>query len=190
MPRFHLDRTAIATFGAIATIALVAAVAAPPEAHAAPAKGCFAACLADRPMKSDDYYAFAGTVRQCRDRCDAAALDQLKAAGLYEAYAGCKAEPLSKEEFRDLRAKNASWQAHMNTFTWDVTNPLPNKILTEIEVQTQDMNLSTITFTSGAIIAPNASGTFVVPDFFDGYPAVRYATKVRGAKACIIPPKS
>lgn len=188
MPRIHLDGLRVASCGAIAMVAALAVLAAP--AHAAPVKGCFAGCLADRPMKNDDYYAFADTVRQCRDRCDAAALDQLKASGLYEAYAGCKAEPLSKEEFRDLRAKNSSWQAHMNTFTWDVTNPLPNKILTEIEVQTQDMNLSTITFTSGTIIPPNASGTFVVPDFFDGYPAVRYATKVKGAKACVIPPKS
>lgn len=153
---------------------------------ATPARSCFAACVAERPMKSDDYFVFADIVRQCRDRCDAAALDQLKSTGLLSAYRSCTPEPLNKEEFRDLRAGNPSWQAQMNTFTWDVTNNLPDRILTEIEVQTQDMNLSTITFTAASVIGPGQTGTFVVPDFFDGYPAVRYATKVRSAKACTI----
>ncbi|WP_181705485.1 hypothetical protein [Chthonobacter rhizosphaerae] len=156
-------------------------------ASAAPARGCFAGCMAERPPKTDDYFQFADTVKQCRDRCDAAALDDLRKSGLYEAYASCTPEPLSKEEFRDLRAENPSWQAQFNTFTWDVTNRFKDKILTEIEVQTQDMNLSTVSLVATSIIAPDKSGTFVVADFFDGYPAVRYATKVRGAKACTIP---
>lgn len=171
-----------ALFGAIA---MMAGLAATTPAQAA-AKGCFAGCMAETPPKNDDYFAYQQIVRACRDRCDAAALDQLKADGLYEAYAACKPEPLTKTEFRDLRASNPSWQAQFNIFSWDVTNTLPDKILTEIEVETQDMNLVNVSFTASTVIAPKQSGTFVVEDFFDGYPAVRYATKVRGAKACTI----
>lgn len=173
---------------ALAPLALVlATLGVISPGHAAkPPRGCFAACMAERPPKTDDYFAYSKVVGECRDQCDAAAIDKLKADGLYATYAACTPEPLSKEEFRDLRAGNPSWQAQFNIFTWDVTNTLPDKILTEIEVQTQDMNLVNVTFQANTVIAPNQSGTFVVADFFDGYPAVRYATKVRGAKACTI----
>lgn len=175
----------IAAPGAAVLALIGLAGLAPPALAAGP--GCFASCMAERPPKTDDYYAFADTVKLCRDRCDALALEGLKTTGLYEAYAACTPAPLSKEDFRDLRANNPSWQSQFNTFTWDITNPFKDKILVEIEVQTQDMNLSTVSLTSAGVIAPGQSGTFVVPDFFDGYPAVRYATKVRGAKACTLP---
>lgn len=172
------------TGASLALAAALGALSAP--AGAAPARTCFAACMADKKPVTDDYFRFADDVKLCRDRCDAEALDGLKTAGLLAAYRACTPEPLTREEFRDLRAKNPSWQSQFNTFTWDVTNTFPDKILVEIEVQTQDMNLSNVSLVSTGIIAPNREGTFVVPDFFDGYPAVRYATKVRGAKACTI----
>lgn len=166
--------------------AVIIAATAVPAASAASAGGCFATCMAAHPPKTDDYFNFADDVKGCRDRCDADALGRLKSSGLYEAYAACKPVPLSKQEFRDLRAANASWQSQFNVFLWDVRNIFKDKVLTGIEVKTQDMNLIDVTLTADGVIAPGEAGTFVIPDFFDGYPAVRYATKVVGVTACAV----
>lgn len=165
----------------------VALLAATSMEVGAASPSCFAACMADHKPKTDDYFAFAGDVKACRDECDAAALASLRDKGLYDAYAACKPEPLDKAEFRELRAANPSWQAQFNVFTWEVRNILSKRIITEIEVTTQDMNLLPVSFTAVTVIPPDETGTFVVTDFFDGYPAVRYATRVRGAKACTLP---
>lgn len=154
---------------------------------AAVTKSCFTGCMSERKPTSDDYFKFSDDVRACRDQCDAAAIHKLRDGGLYDAYAACEAKPLSKEEFRELRAANSSWMSAFNIFTWDVRNIFPNKLLTEIEVRTQDMNLLNVSFVSQSVIPPGELGTFVVTDFFDGYPAVRYATRVVGAKACDLP---
>ncbi len=158
-----------------------------PATAAGPARGCFATCMAPFAPKSDDYFPFAAHVKECRDRCDAAALDALKASGAYAALSACKPAPLSKQEFRDFRAANPSWQAQFNVFLWDVRNIFKDRILTGITVKTQDMNLIDVELTADSVIAPETAGTFVIPDFFDGYPAVRYATKVTSVSACAIP---
>ena len=166
---------------------LAAAVAAGTgSAGAAPAGGCFSTCMAGHPPKTDDYFAFADDVKACRDRCDADALDRLKSSGAYAAYASCKPAPLSKQEFRDLRAANPSWQSQFNVFLWDVRNIFKDKVLTGIEVKTQDMNLIDVSLVADGVIAPGEAGTFVIPDFFDGYPAVLYATKVTSVTACTV----
>jgi hypothetical protein len=175
----------IRLLGALAAVAVVGAAAS--GAEAAAAKGCFADCMAAHPPTTDDYFAFADDVKGCRDRCDAQAIEGLKASGLYDAYAACTPEPLSKTEFRDLRAANPSWQSQFNVFLWDVRNIFPDRLLTSIEVKTQDMNLIDVSLTADGVVAPGASGTFVIPDFFDGYPAVRYATKVTSVSACRLP---
>jgi hypothetical protein len=169
--------------GAVLAATVVAGMA---PAAAAPAGGCFATCMAAHPPKTDDYFNFADDVKACRDRCDADALGRLKSSGLYETYAACTPVPLSKQDFRDLRAANPSWQSQFNVFLWDVRNIFKDKVLTGIEVKTQDMNLIDVNLTADGVIAPGEAGTFVIPDFFDGYPAVRYATKVVGVTACTV----
>ena len=153
---------------------------------AEPIRGCFAACMADHPVRNDDHFAFADSVRGCRDSCQAATLEAMKASGLYAKYAACKPEPLPLQAFRDLRAANPSWQAQFNVFLWDLRNTLPDVILTGITVKTQDMQLIDVELESEGLIPPGETGTFVIPDFFDGYPAVRYTTKVTKAMGCKI----
>lgn len=166
---------------AAATLAVVAV-----SAPAVAGPSCFATCMTDHKPTTDDYFAFADDVKACRDRCDASALESFKKSGLYTAYAACTPVDLDREAFKTLRSSNPSWQAAFNVFLWEVTNPLEDVVLTEIEVVTQDMNLINVSLTAATVIAPGESGTFVIPDFFDGYPAVRYATKVTGAKGCKI----
>lgn len=169
---------------ALAAAGTAVSLAASAPAAAAPAQSCFSVCMAPFAPKTDDYFPFASHVKQCRDRCDLKALDGLKTSGAYDDYAACKPEPLSKQDFRDLRAANPSWQAQFNVFLWDVRNIFPDRVLTGVTVKTQDMNLIDVELTGEGLIAPEASGTFVIPDFFDGYPAVRYATKVTAVTAC------
>lgn len=167
--------------------ALVAAGSAA-AAAATPARTCFESCMAPYAPKSDDYFPFANHVKACRDRCDGEAIADLKATGSYAAYAACKPEKLDLEDFRALRAANPSWQAQFNVFLWDVRNIFPDRLLTGIEVRTQDMNLVDVDLAAEGLIPPGGAGTFVIPDFFDGYPAVRYATKVTSVSACRVAP--
>lgn len=154
----------------------------------APARAdCFSACIAADPVVSQDHFKMADGVRACRDMCTSEALDGLRKVGLYEAYAACKPRALTRDEFRAVRAASASWRQQLNIFTWEVRNIFPDKLLTGIEVATQDLNLSTVSVSAASVIPPNSTGTFVVPDFFDGYPAVRYATKVATIIACDLP---
>ncbi len=154
-------------------------------AAAAQPQGCFATCMAPFAPKSDDYFPFANHVKECRDRCDAAALDALKSSGAYDAYAACKPAPLSKQEFRD---SGRPIRPGRRSSTSSVGRPqhLPEPHPHGITVKTQDMNLIDVELTADGVIAPDKAGTFVIPDFFDGYPAVRYATKVTSVTACTI----
>ncbi|BBE71428.1 hypothetical protein [Oharaeibacter diazotrophicus] len=167
---------------AVGVLALVPS----PAWAAAPVAACFSSCMKPYAPTSDDYFPFADHVKACRDRCDAATLDAMRADGSYAAYASCERAPLDKADFRALRAANASWQSQFNVFLWDVRNVFPDRVLTGITVRTQDMNLIDVDLEAVGVIPPGATGTFVIPDFFDGYPAVRYATKVTSVTACRI----
>jgi len=169
----------------LAALAAALPLAGPARA-AAPVPACFSTCMKPYAPTSDDYFPFADHVKACRDRCDAATLDAMRADGSYPAYASCTRQTLDKADFRALRAANPSWQSQFNVFLWDVRNVFPDRVLTGITVRTQDMNLIDVDLEAVGVIPPGASGTFVIPDFFDGYPAVRYATKVTSVTACKI----
>jgi hypothetical protein len=149
---------------------------------------CVAACMRDAPLASQDHFVRADAVRRCRDGCEREMRGKIASSGLDERLRSCERRDLTLPEFRQLRGANPSWQQQFNIFTWQVTNRFEDLVLTGLEVTTQDLNLSTVTLSAAALIPPGETGTFVIPDFFDGYPAVRYATKVERVTACALPP--
>ncbi|SON55870.1 hypothetical protein HDIA_2329 [Hartmannibacter diazotrophicus] len=164
----------------LALLVAVAVILPTAEARA----NCYEACVAERPIESQDHFVHADRARKCRDLCEGKALSRLKTAGLYGAYAACTPQPLPLEDFRTTRAGSSSWRQEFNVFSWTVKNDFADKILTGIDVSTQDLSLSRVSISAESVIAPGDTGTFVIPDFFDGYPAVRYATKVETIYAC------
>lgn len=151
---------------------------------AAQAAGCFRTCVSGRITSSDDDVAMRDAMRACRDHCIAKERSALEAEGLYARYATCKPVPLSQEEFRRVRSANASFTIEINVLTWELTNPLPDKVIRSVEIGTQTMSLSDAAFTTRTVIPPAHTGTIVVMDFFDGYPGTRFANKLTRIEAC------
>ena len=173
MPAF----TSPAIAGALALAALLAGT----DAASA---GCFRACVAERISSTDSDLAMRNTMRDCRDSCAAGETASLKAEGIYDAYASCKAAPLSGEEFKRLRGENPSFIVQSNVLSWEFSNQLPDKVIRMVEIGTQTMNLSDAYFTTRVIVPPGRATTIVLMDFFDGYPTVRYASKITRIEAC------
>lgn len=146
--------------------------------------GCFRSCVSERINSADSDLAMRNAMRECRDGCAAEETASLKAEGLYDAYATCKPKPLSDEEFKRLRGENHSFSVQSNVLSWEFSNRLPDKVIRMVEIGTQTMNLSDAYFTTRTIVPPGHATTIVVMDFFDGYPTVRYASKITRIEAC------
>lgn len=182
-----LDRFKI-WIGTPRPLTLALAVLAPALLPApATAETCFRQCLASRVTSSeatDDQIRF--EMKGCRDRCEAEVKAEAERRGLTKALAACKPEPVSIEEFRAIRGASPSYVVQSNAFTWDLKNPLPDKIVREVEIVTQTMSLADTEMTAPATVLPGEQSTALVAGFFDGYPNARYATRVKAIWACPI----
>lgn len=146
---------------------------------------CFRDCLGEKitsAQASDDD--IRGAAKACRQVCEAGAREGLEKDGKLAQVTDCKAEPLSLTDLRKLRAETPSYYVQSNTFIWDIKNPFPDRALTKVEVTAQNMDLNQIGFTGTGLVPPSGEGVFVIPAFFDGYPAVRFAAKVEKVWAC------
>lgn len=179
-----LRRRAATTLAVLGT-ALLGATAAP----AAAAETCFRQCLSGKVTSSslsDDQIRFA--MKGCRDVCEGETRRRLDAAGLSRAVDTCRPEPVSLEEFRAIRGASPSYIVQSNAFTWDLRNPLKNKVIREVEIVSQTMELRDTIMTAPGTVLPGESETVLVAGFFDGYPNARYATKVKAIYACTLDP--
>jgi hypothetical protein len=161
---------------------LLAALAAAP---AVAAETCFRQCLAPRLTASDipdDRIRF--EMRQCRETCEGDTLARIADPAERRRIETCRPEPVSLEEFRAIRGASPSYVVQSNAFTWDIRNPLARKVIREIEIVTQTMDLRDTVLTGTGTVLPGESGTLLVAGFFDGYPGARYATKVKAIWAC------
>lgn len=152
---------------------------------AAPASAtCFRECLGSKIQTQSDDQQIRDVAKECRETCEAKVREGLERDGKLAAVTGCKAEPLAKDELKKLRAETPSYYVQSNTFIWDFKNPFPDRVLTKVEVTAQNMDLNQIAFTGTGLVPPSGEGVFVIPAFFDGYPAVRFAAKVEKVWAC------
>lgn len=178
-------RRRAATTLAVLVAGLTAAVAAGPAA----AETCFRQCLSAKVTSSslsDDQIRFA--MKGCRDVCEGETRRRLDAAGLTRAVETCRPEPVSIEEFRAIRGASPSYIVQSNAFTWDLRNPLKDKVIREVEIVSQTMDLRDTIMTAPGTVLPGESETVLVAGFFDGYPNARYATKVKAIYACRLDP--
>lgn len=153
---------------------------------AANAQTCFRDCLSGKLESSSDDIAIRDASKECRATCDAKTREAMDVQGLGAKLDGCKATALTLEEFRQVRSASPSYTVQAGTFTWDAKNPFADRALTRIEVTAQNMDLNDTAYTATGLIAPSAQGTFVIPGFFDGYPAVRFAAKIKTIWACAV----
>lgn len=147
---------------------------------------CFRDCLGGRIVTSSDDQEIRDAAKQCRESCEAAVRGGLERDGKLAQVTDCRAEPLSKDDLKKLRAETPSYYVQSNTFIWDFKNPFPDRALTKVQVSAQNMDLNQIEFTGAGLVPPSGEGVFVIPAFFDGYPAVRFAAKVEKVWACPI----
>lgn len=181
MPPAPRRRTATVLAG------LIGIAAAGPAA----AETCFRQCLSTKVTSSslsDDQIRFA--MKGCRDLCEGETRRRLDAAGLTRAVETCRPEPVSIEEFRAIRGASPSYIVQSNAFTWDLRNPLKNKVIREVEIVSQTMDLRDTVMTAPGTVLPGESETVLVAGFFDGYPNARYATKVKAIYACPLDPNA
>ncbi|MFK8250936.1 hypothetical protein [Ancylobacter terrae] len=157
---------------------LLAVLATPAQA------GCFRECLSHRITSADDRDAMRHAMGECRDICVAEEGDALKAAGLQQQYATCRARPLDAADFRKLRGGNAGFTVQDGVLVWEFTNVLPDKVIRAVEIGTQTMHLADAVFSIRTLIPPGRTATIVVMDFYDGYPAARFTSKLSGVAAC------
>lgn len=160
--------------------ALLLALASPTVAGAT----CFRTCLGGQISSTSDDQQIRDVSKRCRESCEASVREGLERDGKLGQIADCHAEPMSREDLKRLRAETPSYYVQSNTFIWDIRNPFPDRALTKVQVSAQNMDLNQIEFTGSGLVPPSGEGVFVIPAFFDGYPAVRFAAKVEKVWAC------
>lgn len=151
------------------------------------AETCFRQCVSEQVTSSDmtdDQIRF--RMKGCRDTCEAAQREALAASGTAARIAQCRPEPVSRDEFRAIRGASPSYVVQSNAFTWDVKNPLPGKVIREVEIVAQTMDLRDTVMIATGLVMPGDSQTVLATGFFDGYPNARYATRVSAIYACAI----
>jgi hypothetical protein len=153
-------------------------------AHAR-AETCFNACFRPKLVGSDiDDSRIRSIMRGCRDGCEEDAERRLSLSGRGEKLLNCLPAPISDEEFRRVRSASPSFLAFANTFTWDLHNVLPDKVIKRVEAITQNLALEDVVLGGGATIAPGETETVFIPAFFDGYPQMRVSTRIKAIYAC------
>jgi len=167
---------------ALPLAALAYAVAAP---GAARAETCFRACVSAHVKASDvTDEMIRHQMGSCRDSCEEESRARLVSKGLDKKVAACEPQRLSDAEFKVLRAASASFFTYANAFTWDIHNVLPGRVIRKVEIVYPTLDLDDTTATGGGIILPGETETILINATFDGYPATRYALRVRAVYAC------
>jgi hypothetical protein len=153
--------------------------------HPAFADTCFTACFRPKLVGTDiEDSRIRSIMRGCRDLCEDDAQRRLSLSGRSEKLLNCFPEPISEEEFRRVRGASPSFVAFSNTFTWDVHNVLPDKVIKRVEAITQNLELEDVVLGGGVTIAPGETETVFIPAFFDGYPQMRVSTRIKAIYAC------
>jgi hypothetical protein len=150
------------------------------------AAACFDQCFGTRITLQSDDIDVKDAARDCRETCDGEVAADMTRRGVYDQVKGCRAQPLSLEDFRKVRGASPSYRVQSNVFLWDVRNPFPDRVVTKIEVLTQNMELQDTSYVGTGLAAPDSTATFVIPGFYEGYPAVRFTAKVTRMWACPI----
>jgi hypothetical protein len=165
---------------ALAAAALIAGASDAPAAET-----CFHACLKTKMTQADiDDQAIREFMQDCREVCQEAAETRLKEKGLGEKLIACIPEPVDDAEVKKVRSASPSVVAFANAFTWDVNNVLSGKIIRRVEIVTQSLSLADVTLSSGGIVEPGESGTFVMNNVADGYPSMRVTSRIKAIYAC------
>jgi len=160
------------------------ALAGPGSAYA---QTCFRSCLSPRLTQSDitdEMIRYQMTL--CRDLCENEARAKLARLGLDRKIEGCKPQPISDAEFKSVRSASASFLTYANSFTWDIHNVLAGKVIREVEIVYPNLDLDETTATGGGIVLPGDVSTILINGVFEGYPAMRYALRVKAIYACPI----
>jgi hypothetical protein len=181
--RFSASRLALRRASAKAHILMFFALLA--SAPAATAQTCFNACFRPKLVGADIEDArIRSIMRSCRDICEDDAGRRLSLSGRSEKLLNCLPKPISDEEFKRVRGASPSFVAFANTFTWDVHNVLPDKVIKRVEAITQNLELEDVVLGGGVTIAPGETETVFIPAFFDGYPQMRVSTRIKAIYAC------
>jgi hypothetical protein len=155
------------------------------SAPAANGETCFNACFRPQLVGTDiDDNRIRSIMRRCHDTCADDAARRFSLSGRGEKLLNCLPAPLSQDEFRRVRGASPSFVAFANTFTWDVHNVLPDKVIKRVEAITQNLELEDIVLGGGVTIAPGETETVFIPAFFDGYPQMRVSTRIKAIYAC------
>jgi hypothetical protein len=176
-----MARPALVLAGALAALA----VCAPAQAI----ETCFHTCLKGKMVSPDiDDQTIRDDMQACKSRCDEEEKAQLETDGIAAKVAACVPEKLPDADMKKVRSASPSVVAFANAFTWDVNNVLPDKIIRQVEITTQNLSLEDITMSAGGIVEPGKSGTFLIKYIADGYPSMRVTTRVKAIYACALEP--
>lgn len=149
---------------------------------------CFTDCLRPRlTSPTIDDSAIRDAMAACRDACAARAMARLAETGAARTLAACEPAALAPDEFRKIRSASPSVVGFANSFTWDVNNVLPDKIIRRVEIATQNLSLQDIVMSASGVVEPGERGTFFVNFVADGYPAARLSSRVVAVYACPAP---
>jgi hypothetical protein len=149
------------------------------------AETCFNACFRPQLVGADiEDSRIRSIMRRCHDMCEEDAGRRFSLSGRGEKLLNCLPAPLSQDEFRRVRSASPSFLAFANTFTWDVHNVLPDKVIKRVEAITQNLELEDVVLGGGVMIAPGETETVFIPAFFDGYPQMRVSTRIKAIYAC------
>ena len=175
------SRIALRASGKVAFICCVVATC----FNSGNAQTCFNACFRPQLVGTDiDDNRIRSIMRRCHDTCADDAARRFSLSGRGEKLLNCLPAPLSQDEFRRVRGASPSFLAFANTFTWDLHNVLPDKVIKRVEAITQNLELEDIVLGGGVTIAPGETETVFIPAFFDGYPQMRVSTRIKAIYAC------
>jgi hypothetical protein len=153
--------------------------------NAARAETCFNACFRPQLVGADiEDSRIRSIMRRCHDMCEEDAGRRFSLSGRGEKLLNCLPEPISDADFKRVRSASPSFVAFANTFTWDVHNVLPDKVIKRVEAITQNLELEDVVLGGGVTIAPGETETVFIPAFFDGYPQMRVSTRIKAIYAC------
>jgi hypothetical protein len=170
--------------GAAKVVALICFVVAA-SSNAARAQTCFNGCFRPQLVGTDiEDSRIRAIMRRCHDMCEEDAGRRFSLSGRSEKLLNCLPAPLSQDEFRRVRGASPSFVAFANTFTWDLHNVLPDKVIKRVEAITQNLELEDVVLGGGVTIAPGETQTVFIPAFFDGYPQMRVSTRIKAIYAC------
>jgi len=150
---------------------------------------CFHSCLKTKLIAPDiDDQTIRDNMQMCKSSCDRDQKAQLESEGTAAKVAACVPEKLDDQDFKKVRSASPSVVAFANTFTWDVENVLPDKVIRRVEITTQNLSLEDITMSAGGIVEPGQKETFLMKNVADGYPSMRVTTRIKAIYACAFDP--